>query len=222
MEDLLSTSTHFHIDGHFKMTPNVKDCYQLVTIMAVAYDEVFPVVSALMTRKTTAAYKLLFRSVKEMFPNFNMRHIMSDYEKGLVRAVKEEFPGSTMTGCLFHIDQAMSKKCASLGLRPLLKEKPDDAGKTVRMCMALPFLPAEKIEQGFQEVKAKAAREEFHAQLKPFLDYVERTWINGVDGAHMSVYRKHRRTNNDQESYHHTLVSSLGNPHRNAWSWVGE
>jgi len=40
LEDLLHSSEYFHIDGHFKMTPNVKNCYQLVTIMAVAYDEV--------------------------------------------------------------------------------------------------------------------------------------------------------------------------------------
>lgn len=40
LENLLHISDSFHIDGHFKMTPNVNDCYQLVTIMAVAFDEV--------------------------------------------------------------------------------------------------------------------------------------------------------------------------------------
>lgn len=58
-----------------------------------------------MSRKTTAAYKMLFRCIKELFPGFKMDHVMTDFEKGLVRAVREEFPGVTLTGCLFHIDQ---------------------------------------------------------------------------------------------------------------------
>jgi len=73
----------------------------------------------------------------------------------------------------------MSKKSAKMGLRPLLQERPEDAGKTVRSCMALPFLPANKIEDGFQQVRAQAARQDYYAQLQPFLDYVEKTWING-------------------------------------------
>lgn len=73
----------------------------------------------------------------------------------------------------------MSKKSAKMGLRPLLQERPEDAGKTVRSCMALPFLPANKIDNGFQQVRAQAARQDYYAQLKPFLDYVEKTWING-------------------------------------------
>jgi len=58
-----------------------------------------------MSRKTTAAYKMLFRCIKDLFPDFKMGDVMSDFEKGLVRAVREEFPGVIVTGCLFHIDQ---------------------------------------------------------------------------------------------------------------------
>lgn len=74
----------------------------------------------------------------------------------------------------------MSKKSAKMGLRPLLQERPEDAGKVVRMCMSLPLLPEEKIEDGFGEVRAHAATQDTYPQLQPFLDYVEKTWINGM------------------------------------------
>ncbi|XP_034245775.1 uncharacterized protein LOC117647909, partial [Thrips palmi] len=219
LEHLLTSSECFHIDGHFKTTPSVKDCYQLITIMAVAYDHVFPVVSALMTRKTKEAYKMLFKSVKELCPGIRMPHIMSDFEKGLCGALREEFPETTLTGCLFHVDQAMCKKSAKLGLRPLLQEN-QAAGEVVRMCMALPFLPHDKIDNGFKEVKEHSELQEFHEEVKPFLEYVDKTWIKGVGAKHLSVYRRHRRTNNDQESYHRTLVDMVGSPHPNAWCWI--
>jgi len=40
LRHMLSSAQYFHLDGHFKTTPAVGDCYQLVTIMPVAYDHV--------------------------------------------------------------------------------------------------------------------------------------------------------------------------------------
>ncbi|XP_052130872.1 uncharacterized protein LOC113208726 [Frankliniella occidentalis] len=180
-EPMLSTSHCFQIDGHFKMSPNISDVYQQVTIMPVSYDHVFPAVTILMTRKTKAAYKMAFQCLKEEVPTINMPHIMSDFEKGLLGALREEFPAAHLTGCLFHLDQAMCKKASKIGLRPLLNE--DDPagkarGKVVRMCMALPFLPAEKIDEGFRAVRDHSRIQNYN-ELEPFLDYVERTWLQG-------------------------------------------
>jgi len=62
-----------------------------------------------------------------------------------------------------------------------LRETPM-AGLLVRMCMALPFLPANRIEGAFADLVryAMAARVEgLYDTMEPFLRYVERTWILG-------------------------------------------
>ncbi len=45
--------------------------------------------------------------------------------------------------------------------------------------------------------------------------------VSDIGAEHISVYRRVRRTNNDLESYHRTLVDTLGRPHGNAWVRMG-
>ncbi|KAK3926619.1 Imidazole glycerol phosphate synthase subunit HisF [Frankliniella fusca] len=182
----------------------------------------------LFTRKTKAAYKMAFQCLKDMVPNKRMPHIMSDFGKGLLGALREEFPGAHLTGCLFHLDQAMCKKASKLGLRPLLSSVTEEgkcAGKVVRMCMALPFLPAEKIAEGFTAIR-EYSRREAQDVLEPFLDYVDRTWLQvsmfyiiafPLKAWDLNIFRS---TNNDMESYHRTLTDTLGRPHPSAWCWL--
>lgn len=40
MKGLMTTSECFHVDGHFKMTPNVPGLYQMLTIMPVSFNHV--------------------------------------------------------------------------------------------------------------------------------------------------------------------------------------
>lgn len=48
---------------------------------------------------------MAFRLLKEELPGVRLPHIMSDYEKGLLAALRESFPDSILSGCLFHCDQ---------------------------------------------------------------------------------------------------------------------
>lgn len=72
----------------------------------------------------------------------------------------------------------MCKWTIRFGLAPLLGDN-DDMGKVVRMCMALPFLPEERIVVAFQDVRAYAQTKAFYHQIEPFLDYVNQTWLLG-------------------------------------------
>lgn len=77
----------------------------------------------------------------------------------------------------------MCKKANKLGLRPLLTENSDTgvaAGEIVRECMALPYLPPGRIETGFNAIKQAAQLKPCKDQMKPFLDYVETTWIKSM------------------------------------------
>ena len=63
--------------------------------------------TVLMTRKTKESYQLVFRLLKEHIPGFNMKYVMTDYESGLLAALRAEFPNAHLTGCLFHCDQVL-------------------------------------------------------------------------------------------------------------------
>ncbi|XP_052129231.1 uncharacterized protein LOC127750786 [Frankliniella occidentalis] len=221
--EALVEATDIHLDGHFKMVPGIPGTYQLLTIMAVSYDIVVPAVSILMTRKTQEAYTMVLRKVAEAIPGFSPTYVMCDYERALFQAVADVFVEAIISGCLFHIDQAMCRWTATTGgLLVYLRETPM-AGLLVRMCMALPLLRPDRIQGAFDDVCrfSRGARDQnLFNTMEAFLDYIQNTWIDGIGPEHISVYRRRRRTNNDQESYHKTLVDTLGTPHGNAWAWM--
>ena len=47
---------------------------------------------------------------------FDHKVIISDFESGLIDAVRNQFPGATHTGCHFHFTQAVWRKVQHLGL----------------------------------------------------------------------------------------------------------
>jgi hypothetical protein len=75
----------------------------------------------------------------------------------------------------------MSRWCATTGALTVFLKEHEDAGKVVRMCMALPLLPARLIVEGYNQVRAhaEALPEPSANTLRPFLDYVHNTWITG-------------------------------------------
>ena len=73
----------------------------------------------------------------------------------------------------------------------------------VRKMMALPFLPAEKIERRFSHLQWRATTE----ALKTFSQYVNDNWIisRTFPPATWSVYMEAVRTNNDLEGWYNAL-----------------
>lgn len=72
----------------------------------------------------------------------------------------------------------MRKKARTLGLTDFLQTNPT-AKKAVNMAMALPLLPKEQVVTGYNNIKAYAEHNGVGAVLKPFLEYVQHTWIEG-------------------------------------------
>lgn len=61
-----------------------------------------------MTERSRIAYNAVFGRVKELFPEFQPRVAMTDFEKGLRRAIQESFglKKEKCLGCWFHYSQA--------------------------------------------------------------------------------------------------------------------
>jgi hypothetical protein len=80
----------------------------------------FPVLFALMTRKSTDAYKLLFQFVRRVLaPGMSPARIMCDFESALMKAFRETFPGVELRGCWFHYANVSAQQKQSPALSTL-------------------------------------------------------------------------------------------------------
>ena len=83
-------------------------------------------------------------------------------------------PSVSVSGCHFHLCQAIIRKCSELGLKTLYRDN-EDFTIHVRMLMALAFMPADEVPAAFEIVKAN-----WPATGIELLQYFENTYVNGT------------------------------------------
>lgn len=76
------------------------------------FTQSFPMVYALITRMTQSTYESFFRIVQQILPlNYNQLTTTTDYERGLMNAVRIVFPQTKLQGCWFHFCQSVIRYC---------------------------------------------------------------------------------------------------------------
>ncbi|KXJ18324.1 uncharacterized protein LOC110232572 [Exaiptasia diaphana] len=108
--------------------------------------------------------------------------------------------------------QAVWRKIQYLGLQAAYHE--DRAAQTfLRNVMALPYIPADDIEEMFNRLHEQANQND---SLLNLLQYVRKTWIyaNRWDPTTWSAYRRNIRTNNDIEGWHNRINQQASNRHQ--------
>lgn len=106
----LAFASDWFMDGTFDAAPKLFS--QLFTIHVFVGDKQFPMIYALMTEKSRAAYTDLFRklqdAVAEMGLAFQPRKITCDFESGLLPSLREMFPNTPIQWCYFHFCQVIT------------------------------------------------------------------------------------------------------------------
>ena len=87
---------------------------QVLIIFAPIWGVTVPLVGALMSRRTTAAYRAVLRDIKTWVPGFRPGFFTCDFE-GALRRMFVEVWGAIFWGCVFHFQSAVRKKCMELG-----------------------------------------------------------------------------------------------------------
>jgi hypothetical protein len=109
------------MDGTFSTVPNM--FRQLFTLHAFENGHLLPLVYVLMAKKTSTMYQTVFASLKthcqQLGLTFAPTEVLSDYESGLIAAVRSALPNSRHRGCLFHYSQVLLQlhfvcRCCSL------------------------------------------------------------------------------------------------------------
>ncbi len=94
--------------GTFKVVP--LPYYQLFTLSFVIHHHVFPAIFALLKSKKESTYLNLLNLVKIMIGECHPIIIKTDFEFAIIKSLKTFFPSARVSGCQFHLGQALLRK----------------------------------------------------------------------------------------------------------------
>lgn len=104
---LLCQSKLICLDGTFDCVPHLYS--QLLTVHAFENGKLLPLVYCLMSSKARSDYVEIFSILKQRAQAVNLSlapsTFMSDFESGIIAAVRDEFPNAHHQGCYFHFTQ---------------------------------------------------------------------------------------------------------------------
>ena len=104
------------MDGTFDASPKLYS--QLFTLHVFQNEKLLPLVYCLLASKERAVYVEVFRVIKRKAQERNIAFsptiIMSDFESGMIAAVRDELPNAHHQGCYFHFTQVSLDLCGFL------------------------------------------------------------------------------------------------------------
>ena len=216
--ELLRSVKQVFMDGTFRVVR--KPFTQLFSFHGFLMDEddlvvkQVPLAFVLMSRRRKRDYVAVFKAIRDIAPHLDNVDIdlVTDFEPATWEAAAKVFPKATMHGCSFHWAQAVMRAVQLKGL--IVAYKTDlHVNRFIKKLFALPYLPVDEIEGAFDRL-ASSGTEEFKEEVKPIVDYIRNTWMNGCQQyskpTSWCVYNRAIRTNNDVEGWHNKLNKAAG------------
>jgi hypothetical protein len=161
-------------DGTFKVVPNL--FFQLYTIHFQFVRGINPAaLYCLLQNKTRNSYDRVMAVLKQLIPSASPAVILTDFEKAAMSAFADTYPTARVTGCYFHLNQAVLRKVNELGMKASY-ESDDDIRGMVRCLPALAHVPVDSVEEAF-ELLAESMPE--HEHMNELVSYFEHTFIRG-------------------------------------------
>jgi len=217
--ELLQSATEVYFDATFKVVPTIY--YLLFTVFVPFADAAFPVVFAIMLRKTQALYTKVFDKIRNLVPKFAPTCAMADFDEASVSAFQEVFENITVSCWWFHYAQALMKRVNKEGLKDYTRD--EDVGSVVHCLMSFPLLLPREIADALSDIQAQLAADSQHAsRLQKLIEYVNRQWITklSVCPERLSVRGNRSRTNNVLESFHPALRRRIKVSHPNLYAFL--
>ena len=209
----LFSNTIWAVDGTFSVVPSPYK--QLFTISYIKEHHVFPCVFAILKNKTFDTYNFLFNKIKTLRSNVSPLIIKTDFERASIDALSVNFPAARISGCLFHLGQAVQRKVGELGLKREYRLS-GRCRKFVRALVGLSFVRQTHLTSTYNLLISST---DFPESLRPLYAYFFSTYIDvsnsicypsSVWHSLNLVNRNIPRTNNAIEGWHNTFANSFG------------
>lgn len=95
-----------------------------------------------MQSRETAMYITLFNSILQSIENYHPNRIITDFEIGVLVAIRETFVDVDHSGCLFHMGQCLWRKIQKLPqLHRAYQDDLENMRAKMRCFQALTFVP---------------------------------------------------------------------------------
>ncbi|CAF3228537.1 unnamed protein product [Rotaria sp. Silwood2] len=210
---LLFTSSHIMMDGTFDSCPPHFE--QILSIHGIKNEQSFVCVFAVLCGRSTMINKelisVLHQHARRLDLQFRPANITTDFEPALIKTVADEFPDARHIGCYFHYTNAIHRQTQQLRL-VIVYRNDEDARSSARKLMALPLMPLNQIERGFEVISNNAPH-----SIRPLIDYFNRYWMMKVKWALWNISDVDVRTNNIVEGWNHRFNRLVAKCHRNVW-----
>ncbi|KAL3109869.1 hypothetical protein niasHT_019900 [Heterodera trifolii] len=113
-------------------------------------------VHSLLPGKQRKYFEEALNAVKAVIAPSTPARVISDFEIATIRAMRETFPAAQLTGCLFHMSQAVFRKWREMGLAELYasdEEQGEGARNSFRKLLAQALIPGQHVRRGFALIK---------------------------------------------------------------------
>ncbi|KAJ4432343.1 hypothetical protein ANN_20962 [Periplaneta americana] len=129
------------------------------------------------TQNSSELFEVLKSEVRRQFERpLAPNRICTNYETEAISAVKEAFPNSIISGCLFHFEQAFWRRLQAGNLREeYLQEGNEDILDDFHSLIAVAFIPEEDVLEIFDSLADNA-----HDSLAPIFNHIGDTYAGGV------------------------------------------
>lgn len=143
--------------------------------------QIFPLFYVLMNKKSKKCYSHFFQYVKQNSLNLDGATFMTDYEAGIRKAIRTEFPNSKLSGCWFHFCQAVRRRITTTNneLASYIRQN-KQASFNYHKILTLPLLPASHILESFKKIQKDIESFDHHFKFASFLEYFEGQWLRKV------------------------------------------
>ncbi|KAF0761625.1 RING-type domain-containing protein, partial [Aphis craccivora] len=192
--------TNMYVDQTFRIVPPNPKLVQLITFHFEIEICNFPTIYCFMEDESPSSYRSLICFIKDMvLPGYCPRNIFSDINLNLISPLGYYYPTAYLDCTWFQHNQNLYEHMIKFGYSNLIMNS-GIAFRCLKMLMVLPLLPPNKIEVGFEEVKAYASRMQVH--IPRMFDYYNWHWLHLIGSNSISVYLKPTRTINNIEVFH--------------------
>ncbi|KAL3086831.1 hypothetical protein niasHT_035957 [Heterodera trifolii] len=174
---VLKQNRRWSLDGTFRSAP--KPWMQVFVIGCYVNNRMVVAAQALLPGKASKYYTEVLQQLKRAVEPILPIKVMSDFEIGMLKAMRHVFPSCERSGCSFHMAQAVFRKARSMGIFNLLNEDDDEVPvqrksvhKTFRSVLSLALIPLDYVRHAFSIIVNAAP-----LGVQGWLTYFGKTYI---------------------------------------------
>jgi hypothetical protein len=142
----------------------------MFTVHALVNKQTLPLVYALLPDKKQETYTRFFQMLADYIVNEPI-YISTDFEQGILNALRTNYPNAILNGCFFHLAQNLWKHVQTNGLVGVHSSNPSFR-QSFKQLEAIAFVPQHDVVLGINFLKRKSCEE-----FRPILDYFESYYV---------------------------------------------